>query len=527
MCARRVALLSQILVSGITSHAQVPRIDPNGIVNGASFQYTAETGNVVAPGSFASIFGQDLATETASAGELPLPVQLAGVTVTFGGVVAPIGYVSPTQINVQVPSGLLPTGVQVGRKIGVVVTSGNQSSLPVTVNVIPRSPGVFTVDASGCGSPVVLAYGPDGSTSLNSPLNALQPGDWISVFFTGYGVVPNQPPDGYPSPASPAMRDLPLGVELGSRNISPLVSKYGGKAPGSVAVDQIDIQVPLDAPEGCSIPLRLLTLYSSSQPVPLSIRQGRGRCMPAPVSLADVEWVRTLTSNLSASEYVNLRFNSADVNSLPPLQPVIEGAVGTLIPPSGPSCPDLMPLALGTGSISLQGPTLSTQVPQPIGAGGETKHALPAGTISAGSYTITATGGANLGAFSSTLSIPPAIQMSTTFTPGQGLVCSQPLTIRWTGGDDSSVVTLSLRVRSGEFSQQIYYTAVAASAHEATLKIVLSIGLPVPCPAAAEIVVTQTPRPENAQQFDAQGLSQPGRHWWKYEFRFPGLHTGA
>src|SRR5579871_3511795 len=58
----------------------------------------------IAPGSLASIYGQNFTTSTTQASTLPLPSQLGGVTVTIGNYAAPLLYVSPSQINLQVPS---------------------------------------------------------------------------------------------------------------------------------------------------------------------------------------------------------------------------------------------------------------------------------------------------------------------------------------------------------------------------------------------------------------------------------------
>ena len=65
---------------------------------------SAGYGPRVAPGSLATIFGTNLASGTVSAAALPLPATLGGTTLTVGGVAAHLLYVSPGQINFQVPS---------------------------------------------------------------------------------------------------------------------------------------------------------------------------------------------------------------------------------------------------------------------------------------------------------------------------------------------------------------------------------------------------------------------------------------
>jgi uncharacterized protein (TIGR03437 family) len=59
----------------------------------------------VAPGTLVAINGTNLAAQTVTAdlSQTQLPTTLGGVTVYFNGIAAPLLYVSPTQINAQVP----------------------------------------------------------------------------------------------------------------------------------------------------------------------------------------------------------------------------------------------------------------------------------------------------------------------------------------------------------------------------------------------------------------------------------------
>jgi hypothetical protein len=109
-------------------------ISSGGIVNAASFQ-----GGPVVPGSIVSIFGTNLATTTAQASVVPLPMILVGTTVTFNGVTAPLYFVSPTQINLQVPWELS------GSTVRVVVVNNGVSSPVVTLPLGPAAPGIFEV----------------------------------------------------------------------------------------------------------------------------------------------------------------------------------------------------------------------------------------------------------------------------------------------------------------------------------------------------------------------------------------------
>jgi len=81
---------------------QPPAIFPGGIVNAASYQAADVSSQVLlGTGTLVSIFGTNLAAETATATDTPLPTQLAGTSVSINGAAAPLLYVSPGQINLQ------------------------------------------------------------------------------------------------------------------------------------------------------------------------------------------------------------------------------------------------------------------------------------------------------------------------------------------------------------------------------------------------------------------------------------------
>src|SRR5205823_2495204 len=113
-----------------------PSVSPGGIVNAASFV----AGQPVAPGSVVAIFGQQLALQLGQADTVPWSKSLGNVSVTFNGVTAPLQFVSPGQINAQVPWEAFPTGAG---SANIVVTNNGASSSPQAVVVNPIVPGIF------------------------------------------------------------------------------------------------------------------------------------------------------------------------------------------------------------------------------------------------------------------------------------------------------------------------------------------------------------------------------------------------
>lgn len=122
-------------------------ITGRGIVNVRAASYAATE---LASDSIASAFGQELASEIASANTVPLPTTLGGTRVQITdskGVTkaAPVFFVSPSQINYLIPAGLADgiASVTVQNRAGVL----SRGSL--RLNQI--APSVFSADASGQG----------------------------------------------------------------------------------------------------------------------------------------------------------------------------------------------------------------------------------------------------------------------------------------------------------------------------------------------------------------------------------------
>jgi uncharacterized protein (TIGR03437 family) len=116
----------------------------------------------VAPGTLVSFFGTNLSDQTASASlNAQLPLSLGGVQVYFNGVQSPLLYVSPTQINAQLPfnfgfsnTSTANAWVRIERKDGTIVPTDT-----VAITVVPANPGIFAAGGTDPrpASPVVHA----------------------------------------------------------------------------------------------------------------------------------------------------------------------------------------------------------------------------------------------------------------------------------------------------------------------------------------------------------------------------------
>ena len=120
-------------------------------VSAASFSATP-----LAPAAIIAAFGTNLATTTNSANTTPLPTTLNGTTVSVrdsAGVerTAPLFFVSPNQINYQMPPDTAP-----GTATIIVTTSAGIVSQGTTT-IANVAPGLFAANASGQGIAAALA----------------------------------------------------------------------------------------------------------------------------------------------------------------------------------------------------------------------------------------------------------------------------------------------------------------------------------------------------------------------------------
>jgi len=206
-------LASQKLLE-IAEPALLPAITSGGIVPG-----------MVQPGEWASIYGTNLASGTAIwTGNFP--TSLGGTSVTIDGKAAYLSFVSPGQINLQVPNDTAATGA-----VPVVVTTAIGSGAS-TVTLAPFGPSFFLLDAKHVAAIILRvdgsgAYGGGGydiigptGTSLGYPTVAAKAGDLIELFGTGFGPTNPAVPAGQAfSGAAPTTN--PVTLRINNVNVTP------------------------------------------------------------------------------------------------------------------------------------------------------------------------------------------------------------------------------------------------------------------------------------------------------------------
>jgi uncharacterized protein (TIGR03437 family) len=129
--------------------------------------------STISPGSWISIYGSNLASTTATwTGNFP--TSLGSVNVLIDGKAAYLSYVSPTQINAQVPD---------DAKYGTVsVQVGTATS---TVTLAQFSPSWIPLTSTNYA--VAVIPGVNGSYSIASSTQRISPGQVIELYAVGFG----------------------------------------------------------------------------------------------------------------------------------------------------------------------------------------------------------------------------------------------------------------------------------------------------------------------------------------------------
>lgn len=200
----------------------VPLVYSGGVVNAASFAAQ------ITPGALATVFGSGFAASTSGAAP-PLPTKLAGVSVNVNNQAAPILFVTPGQVNFQVPGGT-PVGTA-----SITVSGNGLTSNAVTVPVLTAAPGLFFQSS---GHAIVQ----NQDFSLNSATNPARVGSTIIAYGTGSGPLDHPVADGVAAP----LNSLSTATSSWGATFGTVTAKvdFAGLAPGFIGLLQMNVEVP-------------------------------------------------------------------------------------------------------------------------------------------------------------------------------------------------------------------------------------------------------------------------------------------
>lgn len=237
--------IMNLTVSGVTVlpwnyNASVAPPEITSVVNAGDF------GTDVAPGGLISVFGTQLSPINMASSEIPLPTALANSCLSVNGLPVPMLFVSPTQVNAQMPT------QAVGNVTLVLHTPGGTSD-NYNLVIQPNAPSVFLASVGPQVSvPTVVRNDDNELVTPSHPIHR-KSNTALVIYLTGLGQTSPAVPSGQSAPANPlAVSLVAPTVTLGGVNLPVL---FSGLAPGLVGVNQINVSVPFNVPDGMSVPL--------------------------------------------------------------------------------------------------------------------------------------------------------------------------------------------------------------------------------------------------------------------------------
>jgi uncharacterized protein (TIGR03437 family) len=216
---------------------------PTLAANGSLNNLNALIGGALSPGDVAAVFGSNLATNSISTSKVPLVTAFNGTDLRIAGLDAPLFYVSPGQLTVQIPAEL-PANRQYSA-IGIV---NGALTLPDTIDLAAVSPGIAVLSDGS----LIAQHGDFSLVTAQSPAHV---GETIVMYLVGMGATNPAVASGQPAPgAEPFAR--PLAAPSVMIDNQPVQVAYAGMTPSGVGLYQINFTVPKSARTG--VPLNVV-----------------------------------------------------------------------------------------------------------------------------------------------------------------------------------------------------------------------------------------------------------------------------
>lgn len=457
-----------VSIGGLASNTAILPVATGPIIgsvtNAASYNDPSLPNGAVAQGAIAVLKGNNLGPTAISIASNPFQsANWSGtsVSITVGGttVAALMYYTSATQVALLVPSN---TPVGTGT---ITATYNSQTGPAAPITVVANNLGIFTVTSDGGGAGIVTY--PDYSLVSSSKAancggpyttcGAANPGDTLILWATGLGPVNGS--DAAGAGLGVNMTNIPLKLWLGGvqENVT-----YQGRSGCCIGEDQITFTVSTSTPTGCAVPLVVQIGNEISNGVAIAVANGSRTCTPTNASLSP------LTALLGTTPTV--KYGQVDLDrqdNYPGFQDVVQGqfalaavtaadqpffltyiddsALGTCQvfnnANNGFNVPVSFPNSLDPGSpLTVKGPSGSVVVP---GGQGQYSGVLSANGnfLGPGTFTVSFPGGADIPAFSTSITIPALATMT---SPPPDSVNSFVVTrangmiVTWTGGSSSA-----------------------------------------------------------------------------------------
>lgn len=428
---------------------------PSGFANGG-----------IAPSSLFAIQGTGMATPGTvpvlqdSTQGLPATLNGATISVSAGGktYTPPIWYASPTAI-----AAVLPAATPVG-----------PATLTVSYNGTPSAAFNITVVASAYGIDVyngntAVAQDPTSPTgAVFTPTSSAKPGQFVTLWGTGLGADPGDPDGSYTG--TPHTVATPVQIYVGGVQATNISYAGASVYPG---VSVIQFQIPQGVPNGCYVPVVVLTGSGAASVVSNSptfaIMNNGGECSEP---LTGVTGSQTTDVNIRAGDVLIGSLSEPSIGAYNLASAGFDKVTGTVTSGSSSTSgsvsiggctiteitsssssggsASLTITYLDAGTLTLQGPAGSYPLPEI--AKGEYSSQLPASAVpsTGGAFVFSnGNGGADVGAFTATVNMPNPILNWTNQSAAATVTRSQGLLVTWLGGSPGSYVYISGSSASG------------------------------------------------------------------------------
>jgi uncharacterized protein (TIGR03437 family) len=220
----------------------------------------------IAPGSIATANGQNLSVGTPGAAPSPAPLAFGGVSVSIvdaGGrtTPAPLLYVSPNQINFDVPA-TVATGIA-----QVVVTTGAGTQTASNVEVGTLAPGVFTLNGSGLAAANAVRVAASGTQTAVPVFTAA--GDGVVAAPIGMGAATDRVYLTLYGTGLQAAGTKNVTATIGGVNAPVL---FAGQQGSFAGLDQVNVQVPVSLAGKGNVSVQLSVSGIPANPVQITVQ---------------------------------------------------------------------------------------------------------------------------------------------------------------------------------------------------------------------------------------------------------------
>jgi len=495
-----------------------------GVQNNYSYLTPGLPNYGIAPSTIFIITGSSLASTTtvsslqsSAAPGLPTSLNGASISVTVGGVTThpAMYYAIAKQI-----AAVLPAGTPAGTGT-ITVTYNGSASNAATILVVPSALGLIAYNGSGSG----LINATDLHGINFTYTNSASPGQSIILWGSGLGADTADSDTTFTS--TPHAVNQPLTIYIGGIAVTPT---YAGGS-GYPGLNQINVTIPTSVATGCGISVVGLSGSIVSNFVNLPIAQGGGVCTDPALG-----YNGTQLANGGGGQSGNYTtatlgiFQGTSTSTTPPEVTAVEATFqrysgGTLSSSSGSvvslgscfvegpvSVSGTLPTITGldAGTITVQGPAGSqtlTDMKNPLTGlltglyeATVANSFLPA---TGGTFMFTATGGADVGAFTTSLSLGNILTW-TNESSIASVTRANGQQITWSGGTPNSYVYVSgtSSSTSGAFATFVCYAPVSQG--QLTVPNYVLLALPA---GTGTLGISNAATPTT---FTASGLTAPG-----------------